>query len=84
MNGMCGVVGPWRQVKSWEDPYELVQAEGKRPGHIQVTIPYWIYSRVVEFLKIHARGKSVRIDHLDFRRCMRAATRQPLFSLERL
>jgi hypothetical protein len=74
-------------VESWEDPYELVQAEGKRPGHIQVTIPYWIYNRVVEFLKIHAihaRRKSVEIDHLDLRRCMRAATHQPLFSLERL
>jgi len=74
-------------VESWEQPYELVQAEGKRPGHIQATIPYWIYSRVVEFLKIHAihaRRKSVGIDHPDFRRCMRAATRQPLFSLERL
>ena len=37
-------------VEPWEDPYELVQVERKRPDYIQVTIPYWIYSRVAEFL----------------------------------
>jgi len=37
-------------VESSEDPNELIQLERKRPGHVQVTIPYWIYSRVAEFL----------------------------------
>ena len=35
-------------LRTEEDPYEL--AERQPPGHIQIMIPYWIYSHVSAFL----------------------------------
>ena len=35
-------------LRTEEDPYELV--ERRSSGHIQIMIPYWIYSRVSTFL----------------------------------
>jgi hypothetical protein len=48
MNRPYAVAGFMASIESWKDPYEL--EERKPPGHIQVTIPFWIYSRINTFL----------------------------------
>ena len=48
MNHPCAVAGFMASIASWKAPYEL--EERKPAGHIQVAIPFWIYSRINTFL----------------------------------